>query len=692
MAKKKKHRKQKNQANLNPSAASSSREHKDIDTEEPAGHGVLPNPSLHSENKKKGKEKEVLPVLTEEKKKKDLTQYQPLYRAALKGDWRSARHFFDLHSDAVTAEITSTSATALHVAVGAGHATPFVEKLVELMPLEALTLRDNDGRTALCFAGISGNTKAAEILVRKNPDLPNLHNHWRQIPLGYAAKYGHKETLLYLLSVTNNSLFSGMYGVWFLNHLIVTGFHDVALHLVEQHPGLASYREQKKDDPKCKAKVNDGNGDDDELSSLTPLYCLAARPSAFASGTHLTFWQQLFYAYIHVEIKNSNILPITHGILDPNPNSLHVFNWHQFLQGIKLKIDAITQLVPWIKRIHDRKLKHMQTLQPVKCICAELKGLDNTMMSLVKEEILEAARSGTYEVVRECLQSLPYSIWLTDDDGRNVLHLAILHRQVKVFNLIYQISSFKNFILVHTDKSDNNLFHLAGRLAPPPQLNFVSGAVLQMQRELQWFKEVEKHIQPYYRIKKNKDAKQPKEVFTEEHGDLVKEGEVWMKDTSTSCMVVATLIATIMFTAAFTVPGGNNSDQGVPIFLQASSFMIFVISDAVGFFFSITSVLMFLSILTSRYAEEDFLYSLPKRLIIGLTTLFISIASMMIAYGATLFIVLSTKITWIVAPVTLLSCVPLGLFGLLPFLLLLELILNTYGPSIFHKQSEDIIH
>ncbi|KAF6146996.1 hypothetical protein GIB67_036715 [Kingdonia uniflora] len=55
-----------------------------------------------------------------------------------------------------------------------------------------------------------------------------------------------------------------------------------------------------------------------------------------------------------------------------------------------------------------------------------------------------------------------------------------------------------------------------------------------------------------------------------------------MKDTSTSCMGLATLIATIMFSAAFTVPDGNNSDQGIPIFLQANSFMVFAVSDAIG--------------------------------------------------------------------------------------------------------------
>ncbi|MCI93225.1 ankyrin repeat protein, partial [Trifolium medium] len=46
-----------------------------------------------------------------------------------------------------------------------------------------------------------------------------------------------------------------------------------------------------------------------------------------------------------------------------------------------------------------------------------------------------------------------------------------------------------------------------------------------------------------------------------------------MKDTSNSCMLVATLIATIAFAAAITVPGGNNQDKRIPIFLSDNTFM-----------------------------------------------------------------------------------------------------------------------
>ncbi|GKC36714.1 ankyrin repeat-containing domain, PGG domain protein [Tanacetum coccineum] len=180
-------------------------------------------------------------------------------------------------------------------------------------------------------------------------------------------------------------------------------------------------------------------------------------------------------------------------------------------------------------------------------------------------------------------------------------------------------------------------------------------------------------------------------VFTDEHKDLLKEGQQWMKDTATSCTVVAALIVTITFAAAITVPGGNK-DDGKPVFLNERAFMLFMISDAFALFSSSTSLLMFLGILTSRYAEDDFLYSLPKRLTIGLVSLFLSIAATMIAFGETLALLLHDKVTWIAAPVVMITSIPVGLYALLQFPLLVEIVWSTYGPSIFRKQSSRMIY
>ena len=116
-----------------------------------------------------------------------------------------------------------------------------------------------------------------------------------------------------------------------------------------------------------------------------------------------------------------------------------------------------------------------------------------------------------------------------------------------------------------------------------------------------------------------------------------------MKQVATSSTVVGALIITVMFTAAFTVHGGNK-DTGFPVFLHEKSFLIFIISDAISLFASSTSVLMFLGILTSCYSENDFLKSLPTKLVIGLSTLFFSVAAMMVAFCAALRIVMDGRL------------------------------------------------
>ena len=110
--------------------------------------------------------------------------------------------------------------------------------------------------------------------------------------------------------------------------------------------------------------------------------------------------------------------------------------------------------------------------------------------------------------------------------------------------------------------------------------------------------------------------------------------------------------------------------------------MVFIVSDALSLFSSSTSVLMFLGILTSRYAEEDFLMSLPRKMIIGLSTLFISIATMMIAFSSALFLMLHGK-SWIFLPAICFASVPVTLFVFMQFPLLVDMSKSTFGPSIF---------
>ncbi|KAJ6363285.1 hypothetical protein OIU78_003458 [Salix suchowensis] len=169
---------------------------------------------------------------------------------------------------------------------------------------------------------------------------------------------------------------------------------------------------------------------------------------------------------------------------------------------------------------------------------------------------------------------------------------------------------------------------------------------------------------------------------------MMKEGEQWMRDTADSCMLVATLIVTVVFAAAFTLPGGNLQDKGTPVFLKEIAFKIFAISDAISLVTSASSLLTFLSIRTSRYAERDFLWSLPNRLIIGLTALFISIGAMMVAFMATFFLVFSNKLHQYSIPIAAVASLPVIFFIWQHFFLFVDMIHSTYTSRSLFKPNK----
>ncbi|KAK9714962.1 hypothetical protein RND81_06G133700 [Saponaria officinalis] len=289
-----------------------------------------------------------------------------------------------------------------------------------------------------------------------------------------------------------------------------------------------------------------------------------------------------------------------------------------------------------------------------------------------------AACLGKVEFLTLLIHSYPDLIWKVDENGYSIFHMAVINRQVEIFTLIHEIGAIKNLIATYKDKRGNNMLHLASKLAPLSRLSCVSGAALQMQRELQWFEAVKEIVRPEYTEAENKYNKTPEALFSEEHETLRKQGEEWMKKTAESCALVAALVATMVFTAAFQLPGGLNDNTGSPILVKKTPFVVFAMSNAVSLFTSTASILVFLSILTSRYAERDFLMSLPQKLMMGLILLLISIATMVVGFTVTFFITFREGLKWPPITIAILASVPVTLFTLQQFPLLAELYYSTY--------------
>ncbi|KAG5563329.1 hypothetical protein RHGRI_005919 [Rhododendron griersonianum] len=182
-----------------------------------------------------------------------------------------------------------------------------------------------------------------------------------------------------------------------------------------------------------------------ELACMEPsvLNVLVEKCSSFRSGTSLNFWQSLIYS------------------------------------------------VPQIKNIREKKLIHHHVLQLLKLLCVEIAKLNfSKVQSICGPALLSATYAGIQEIVEEILVLYPLGMDSRNEVDGTLFHYAIMWRRERVFNLIYQVEAGRRYLQI-LDKSRNNGLHLAGCLRPQQKLNLrdgVAGAVLQMQRELQWFK------------------------------------------------------------------------------------------------------------------------------------------------------------------------------------------------------------
>ncbi|KAI3820039.1 hypothetical protein L1987_13895 [Smallanthus sonchifolius] len=556
--------------------------------------------------------------------------YERLYNAIEDDDSEQVNGILKNDPDATTTIVSSHGDTPLHIAILSGK-MKIAQELVKKMPPEGLEISNEFGATPLSLAAITEKLSLAKAMVEKNPKLVTIktgNNDQSSLPVIVASMYGRKKMVHYLYSKTPEDLLDPENGL--------DGVLLLNNLITAEFYDIASVLLNLF--PKL-GVMADHHGD-------YALHKLAHKPSAFASGSTFPFWKQ----------------------------------W-------------ICKL-PDIKNLHDRKLVNDEASNLLKCIFKEIRVLNQSKLDRMEidKAVHNAIKHGIVEFVVELLKYNPEFIWRKDKRGRTIFSHAIILRQEKIFSLFYSLGTKKSIVASRHDIFQNNFLHLAAKLSPPAQLERVSGAALQMQRELQWYKEVESLVQPKYKDHVNESHKKPGTLFTEEHKDLAKEGEKWMKNTAGSSMIVGTLIAAVMFTTAFSIPGGNDNTSGLPIMLKTDSnaFMIFMISNGLSLFASSTSVLMFLGILTARYAEDDFLVSLPTKLIFGIACLFFSIITMMISFAAAMYLMLHKTLSWVSIPLIILSTFPVVLFSALQFPLLIEMAIRTYGSKIFDKHQKHV--
>ncbi|RID67981.1 hypothetical protein BRARA_C00173 [Brassica rapa] len=430
------------------------------------------------------------------------------------------------------------------------------------------------------------------------------------------------------------------------------------------------------------------------LFDLTPLDVLMHEDGYWATCLLL---DAIFYGFLATKYSSQRSSPLRLLALKPDLFRSHddLGLWKSLVYTCLFWM-SVKALPKWFgfKQIYELKDKHLKADTLLRLMCKSAKEIrdpvnDKSWRDMIYEALLEAVENGNKEFFIEIIKYNPQLLWIFEAvSGRNLFQLAVVFRKEKIFNLIHGLDNRKVALLRSLDKDNNNILHIVAYLSPrPDHLSKISGSALKMQREIRWYMEVKSLVSEREVVQKNNEKMTPRQVFEVSHEPLRKEGEEWMKYTATACSFVAALIATVTFQAIFTVPGGYDETLGKPLLLRDLHFTAFIISDSLAFFTSCTSVLIFLSILTARYSFDDFIVSLPRKMIFGLAILFFSIASLLVGFITALSSTMRQKPT-LVVPMKPLAALPVLLFLMLQYPLLKEMISSTYGKRLFHRDTK----
>ncbi|KAK4354895.1 hypothetical protein RND71_027089 [Anisodus tanguticus] len=347
-------------------------------------------------------------------------------------------------------------------------------------------------------------------------------------------------------------------------------------------------------------------------------------------------------------------------------------------QDLYRQIGAPPTKPPTIVDDDNKKEEDLSNIAPIEqspTSSTDTKKIDDHKSELSKTTketpLLVASKMGIVEMVKRILKKFPIAIQDTDSDEKNILLLAVEHRQTDVYNWFIG-EKHPEYVFYQVDKNGNNAVHLAA-MFQKLEVWRIPGTALQLQGERKWYKYVKHTLPPQSYVRYNNKGQTPRQIYRETHAKLLKDGSDWLVTTANSFSVVAALIATVAFATSAAIPGGAD-DNGHPHLKDQSAFDVFSISSLVSLCFSVTALVFFLAILTSRCQHNDFEKDLPRKLLLGLTSLFASITAILVSFCAAHFFVLWDKFKNAAFPIYGATCIPVVFFAFNQFPLYVDLI------------------
>ncbi|KAH0696738.1 hypothetical protein KY289_014220 [Solanum tuberosum] len=480
-------------------------------------------------------------IFVNDRKLDGKTALRILQRAALYDNWKIAEPILNKEPRFINFEFGETSETLLHAAALA-KSSGFVRELIKLMKVGDLEKGVN---TAFMLAALAGHIEIAKAMRKKNKNLPNICGKEGDLPISVAAQVGHKAMVSYLYEVTDFDVIQQQELLYLLEITIQNEMYEVALNIFNKDRQLFA------------TKMLQGN--------INVLHTLSQKSIAISNASS-PVWRKFISVGRRQSISLLKLLPERY-VVEKQAETLLEELWAECLRRGRDKLLDLVLKENWVHSA--AKAGNLGFLLVVTRDFPVLMWTNDDKRHTILHVAVLYREEKVFSLIHQIGGMKNIFLVDFDNDGNNILHLAgklgepIFSKQKSSGQMEALKNKLVQSVPPNADNNNNAVFveslqqlfqeieiirHItetqsvkAEEKIMPPSFLRVSGAALQMQREILWFKEVEKLIPPSGRKRRNKDGKTPRELFTEEHKILLKDGEKWMKDTANSCMIAATL-------------------------------------------------------------------------------------------------------------------------------------------------------
>ncbi|CAL9211479.1 unnamed protein product [Musa hybrid cultivar] len=502
-----------------------------------------------------------------------------------------------------------------------------------------------DGNSVLHIAAKLGHMELAEALCLKQPSLMKSSNSKGDTPLHCAAAAGHAAivdvfVIHRALLFENPVVFSEVYGVpWMTNDAGNTALHEATRNghravvelLMSVAPDLA---------------------DVENATGVSALYMAAERgsveiakellksPTASDEGPR-------GQTALHAAVLRS--YDITKMILAKKPNSvrhqdatkstpLHFAAANGDITMVQLLLQSDSKAAyirdeDGLSTIHvAANAGHLKIIEQVLEYCPDSMGLQN---NTGRNFFHVAVEKKNLEVVKYVLRSP----WLTelvnaqDDEGNTPLHLAVISRNKKMVQVLLSCASVNASVMNNSGRTPVDLASSKVRI----------GIGLRMYNIMMDLMSHGSRFSPQRidHIRSNLERKQDEEINR-------------YRALANNLGIIAVLIATVTFAAAFTMPGGYKNDPGpdagTSMLSGTAAFKAFLISDTLAMASSISVAII---LIHSGSLDHDVRL---RSLMTAMRLLWVAAGGMSVAFATGIYVAVAHACEWLAVLVGVVAC------------------------------------